>query len=468
MANQDYAGTPQDHNIASSAESPADPPYSGYAKAGCYGQRENALLTHVGPGTPCGEYMRRFWHPIALSSEVRDGPIKVRVLGEDLIVFQDQSGNIGLLHERCCHRGVSLQYGICESRGLRCCYHGWLFDADGTILEIPGEPSESKGVLNKLKNLRQGAYPTHEYKGLIFAYLGPPENRPEFPIFDTFDLDGHEMQPYARHYPCNWLQITENAMDPVHAVFLHVRATGPQFAETWGQLSVKKFHRRETGLYYTNARRVDDMIWVRLHEIILPNLTHAGAVMTMDGRTQKYFGRNTFTRWVVPVDDVNSRVIAWANFGNRTDPPREQWRTDVGIDIIEGGMPRNRSPKQSRDFPGDYEAFVGQGSIAVHDIENLSGSDRGVAMFRLAVRQGIKAVQRGEMPVHPNQLNPIAMPTYCGDTVLRIPRNGLDEEEELLAHSRKVIEIIRSGDHLTGQERDRVVIERLKAYEASQ
>ena len=143
------------------------------------------------------------------------------------------------------------------------------------------------------------------------------------------------MVPYAREYPCNWLQITENAMDPVHAVFLHARVSGPQFAESWGQMGVHEFHERESGLYYTNARRVGHNIWVRIHEVILPNLTHAGAVMSMDGETIKYFGRNSFTRWVVPVDDETTRVIAWANYGERTDPVRADWMVEAGIDELE-------------------------------------------------------------------------------------------------------------------------------------
>ena len=261
-ANLERGGSEQSSNGA----------YRGYERAHLFEARENEELTRVGPGTACGEYMRRFWHPVALSSEVQDDPTKIRILGETLVVYRDKSGTVGLLHEKCPHRGASLAYGVCETRGLRCCYHGWLFDADGTILDIPGEPRDSGAVQGKLKTLRQGAYRTREYKGLIFAYMGPSEGAPAFPIYDTLDLDVAETQRYARDYPCTWLQITENALDPVHAVFLHVRATGPQFAETWGQLSVKEYYKRETGLYYTNTR-----------------------------------------------------VIAWANFGERTDPPNSTW-----------------------------------------------------------------------------------------------------------------------------------------------
>jgi hypothetical protein len=245
------------------------------------------------------------------------------------------------------------------------------------------------------------------------------------------------MLPYARDYPCNWLQITENAMDPVHAVFLHARVTGPQFAETWGQMGVRDFHERETGLYYTNARRVGDNIWVRIHEIILPNLTHAGAVMSMDGGTPKYFGRNSFTRWVVPVDNQTTRVIAWANFGERTDPPRADWTSPAGIDVIESGERLDRSPEDAQRKPADFEAFVGQGPIAIHAREHLTASDRGVTMFRARLRS----------------------------TVLRAPAGDGDDQQRILQHSRAVMDIIRSGDRLKGEARDAHIIAKLKDLE---
>ena len=440
------------------------PAYCGYHHVAPLG--EDAELTHVMPGTPGGEYLRRFWHPVAMTSEVGDLPRLVRVLGEDLVLFRDGRGRFGLLHRHCTHRGASLEYAVCQERGLRCCYHGWVFDVDGTILETPGEPADSEAAAKLRRTLRQGAYPVREHRGLIFAYLGPPAGTPEFPVYDTFDIPGVEMRPYARDYPCNWLQITENAMDPVHAVFLHARVTGPQFAETWGQMGVREFHERAIGFYYTNARRVEDNIWVRIHEIVLPNLTHAGAVMSMDGRTAKYFGRNSFTRWVVPVDDGTTRVIAWANFGERTDPPRAEWMCPAGIDVIESGERMDRSAEEARRRPADYEAFVGQGRITVHAKEHMMASDRGVAMFRARLRSAIRALQSGEEPFQPGRMTQAPIPTYCGDTVMQAPRRA-DDVAFILQHSRRVIEAIRSGDRLKGEERDTHVIGRLRDLETS-
>ncbi len=161
-------------------------------------------LIRVGPGTPCGEYLRRFWQPVIRTEELGDLPRRVRILGEDLVVFRDRSGAIGLIERYCPHRGTSLEFGLIEDKGIRCCYHGWLFGVDGTILETPGEPADST-----LKDrLFHGAYPVHEHKGLIFAYMGPPEKQPAFPIFDTYDLPGYDL--VARPptvWECNWLQV---------------------------------------------------------------------------------------------------------------------------------------------------------------------------------------------------------------------------------------------------------------------
>ena len=144
-------------------------------------EREDELLTHVGPGTPCGEYMRRYWQPVAMSEELGDLPLLVRILDETLVLFRDGSGQVGLLHRHCAHRGASLEYGIVAERGIICCYHGWHYDVDGTLIRAGSEPEDSPIC----KRVVQGAYPAREHGGLIFAYLGPPELCPPLPVFDT-------------------------------------------------------------------------------------------------------------------------------------------------------------------------------------------------------------------------------------------------------------------------------------------
>ena len=427
-------------------------PYTGYEQTEM--PDEDAELTHVMPGSPGGEYLRRFWHPVALESEVTDIALPLRVLGEDLVLFRALDGSYGLLHRRCAHRGASLEYGKCEQRGLRCCYHGWLYATDGELLEAPGEPPDTP----LLRSVRQGAYPVEVNAGIVFAYLGPTAHRPAFPIYDTFDVPGTKRVPYVYHYPCNWLQVVENAMDPVHAVFLHTRNHGPSFSEAWGQLSVKEYYSVDEGFYYTNARRVGDNIWVRVHHVILPNMTQAGAVLSMDGKTLRYFGRPSFTRWVVPVDNENSRAIAWANFGNRSDAPREEWMTPRTIEIIEGAEPRDRTRAEALRKPGDYEAFTGQGRITRHAKEHLASSDKGVALFRRRLRSDIRALADGTPPRRASDRFEAPIPTYAGDNVLRVPPvEGADDAALILEVSREVARIIVSGDHLKGEARDSFV-----------
>src|SRR5881396_3179339 len=142
------------------------------------------LLTRTDPGTPCGEYLRRFWQPVAFARDLKDVPLRIRIMSEDLVIFRDRRGSVGLLQLNCAHRGTSLEYGLVSERGIRCCYHGWLYDVDGRILETPGEPASS----TIKQRFFQGAYPTREAAGLVFAYMGPPDKRPALPIYDTFSL----------------------------------------------------------------------------------------------------------------------------------------------------------------------------------------------------------------------------------------------------------------------------------------
>src|SRR5918996_377956 len=136
-------------------------------------------LTRVGPGTPCGELMRRYWQPVCLSAELRELPKRVRILGEDLIAFRDGQGRAGLLFFRCSHRGTSLEYGRVEEKGIRCCYHGWLYDVGGRCLEQPAEAADS----TLKEHIRHPAYKARELGGFVFAYIGP-QPAPLLPNYD--------------------------------------------------------------------------------------------------------------------------------------------------------------------------------------------------------------------------------------------------------------------------------------------
>jgi len=182
-------------------------------------REQNEYLTRVGPGTPGGALMRRYWHPIHTTAELREKPVtKVRILCEDLTLFRDRSGKLGLVQERCPHRQTSLSAGIPEPEGIRCCYHGWLFDAEGKCLEQPLEPQDSQYK----DKIRIKAYPVQEMGGLVWAYLGP-EPVPLLPRWDLFVRQRGFRQIIGHRLPCNWLQVMENRSDLGHAVYLHGR-----------------------------------------------------------------------------------------------------------------------------------------------------------------------------------------------------------------------------------------------------
>jgi phenylpropionate dioxygenase-like ring-hydroxylating dioxygenase large terminal subunit len=226
---------------------------------------EDTELTQVGPGTPCGEYLRRFWHPVITSAEVQDLPRRLRILGEDLVAFRDKSGALGLLELYCPHRGTSLEYGLVCDKGLQCCYHGWLFDVDGKILETPGEPPTA--ILKD--RLYHGAYPVIEYKGLVFAYMGPPDKQPAFPVLDTFDLPGYQTVARPGYiWPCNWLQVKENSMDPAHLAFLHTLPGSTGFTVDLAAWRVGLVE-TSAGMVYIDTRR-QDRVWVRVADFMLP------------------------------------------------------------------------------------------------------------------------------------------------------------------------------------------------------
>ena len=433
-------------------------PYDGYHRTGAGAHDE--LLTRVGPGTPAGEYLRRYWQPVGIARDLGDVPQLVRILGEDLVLFRDGSGRAGLVHRHCPHRRASLEFGVCEARGIRCCYHGWLFDVDGTILEIPGQPP---GVEERRRaSTRLGAYPVKEYKGLIFAYLGPPAAVPEFPVYDTLEMPDHEMVPYRAPFGCNWLQVQDAILDPLHTAFLHSRTSREQFSSGFGEIGEMAFYERPMNFLGAATRRVGDNVWVRVNELVLPNYTQAGAAFAADGTRRRYFGRTAFARWVVPIDDYRTTCFAWAIFGERCDPP--SCNTPEGPELIEQGERFDRPYEERQRFPADLEACEGMGAITEHEKEHLVPSDRGLLMYRRRLRELIGGLRDGTEPAHVTSFRPNPIPTYGGDTVLRIPPGG-DDRALLQQAGAAVMEIQFAEEDETGEARDRRVIEALKALE---
>ena len=181
-------------------------------------QEENSLLTQTGPGTPCGDLMRRYWQPVALTAELPAGanPMSVRIFSEDLALFRDAQGHPGLLGIHCSHRGTDLSYGRVENGGLRCLYHGWLYDIRGRVLEQPGEP----GGEAKREEIRHLAYPCREAGGVIFAYMGSGEP-PLLPNYEFLAVPEERRTVTKILVNCNYLQANEGNIDPVHLSFLH-------------------------------------------------------------------------------------------------------------------------------------------------------------------------------------------------------------------------------------------------------
>jgi len=390
---------------------------------------EDTELTHVGPDTACGEYMRRFWQPVCYSDDLRDLPLRVKILGEELVAFRDRGGAAGLLELHCPHRGTSLEFGLVGDKGIRCCYHGWLFDVDGTILETPGEPPTSR-----LKDrLFHGAYPIHEAHGILFAYLGPPEQKPAFPTYDSFVRPGFRVMPGQKYfYPCNWLQILENTMDAVHTAFLHTIVSGAVFTDEFGVLPELDFAETPVGIIYIATRRVGDNIWSRSVENVLPNLQQVAPIWET-GHNEHPFSGPMMSRWIVPLDNTNTMLIELRHVSETEGVITPDWWADRSI-MLPGQLGMD-TYEESQRRPGDFEAQVSQRPVAVHGLEHLGTTDRGITMFRNQIRRGIRAVKAGQDPQGIFHDGDVVIPTYCNDTVVRVPPARTPALDKQLMHA---------------------------------
>lgn len=350
-------------------------------------EAENALLTQVGPGTPGGEMLRRYWWPVGLSEDVRPGgaPRRVRLLGEDLVLFQNGEGQLGLVALHCSHRGTSLEYGRVEAAGIRCAYHGWLYDASGRCLEQPAEPADS----TYKERIQHPAYRVAALGGLVFAYLGP-EPAPLLPRYDLLlRHDGAQIVWNAGtpgHF--NWLQNVENAVDQAHLPFLH--------ASAYPSMAMKRpsvdWERTWYGIRATT--HIPGIPTEKVSLFIFPG--HNRFTGARVGRTPSH---NMVLR--VPRDDQWSDVYL-LNFFPNTD--RES--------LLPGDVER-----QIRELePGTYErvddgwwgvssrdqdlmAVETQGPVVDRGRENLASSDGGVLMLREMVRDAIEDVRQGRDPI---------------------------------------------------------------------
>ena len=333
---------------------------------------------------------------------------------------------------------------------------------NGSILEIPGHPEKIREVVKNKTSL--GAYPVKEYKGLIFAYLGPIDVMPEFPIYDTLELEGQTMVPYRADYTCNWIQVLDAILDPIHTSFLHSRMSRAQFSEGMAEIGELLFYQRDMSFLGTNVRRVDDNLWIRINELVLPNYTQAGAAFSADGTKPIYYGRTAFSRWVVPIDDETTTAFAWAVFGDRADP--HEYNTPEGPELIEQGELMDRPYDVRQRFPGDAEAVEGMGAIADQKMEHLVTSDTAIIQYRKKLRKLIRALENGEEPGHvvADFQNPV--PTYGGDTVLRVPADENDDSALMRDIGEKVMQMQFDVETIKGDDRDNRVIDNLKNLES--
>jgi nitrite reductase/ring-hydroxylating ferredoxin subunit len=444
---------------------------------------EDAELTHNGPGTPLGEYMRRFWQPVCMSEQLADVPHKIRIMGEDLIAFRDKSGRIGVMQRHCAHRGASLEFGIIARRGIRCAYHAFHYDVDGTLIDVPGEPD--KGARLR-KRVCQGAYPAFERDGLVFAYLGPPEQRPPFPEWDAFDQYADtRLKPFANVYPCNWLQIIENIADQIHTSTLHNPAMlfdgdppadldiGAFTLPSFSALPVLDFAeiRNGTSMAFIAGRRMgDDRVWWRINECTIPNITFH-AYLFEDGAAPRKFHRVSMVRWYVPVDDTNTILYGWRMFGKEVDPLQAGREDRVGwddIDFLEGQV-NNRPYEQQVRLPGDWEVIAGQRPIAIHALENPMTADAGVYLFRKLLRQALQGRNPGASPEAMHERATHGLPAHCytQNDVLCVRRRADESEDRKVIREigRRIIAATTEADGHVGEQRNRFMRDQLEAIE---
>ncbi|MGJ4927187.1 Rieske 2Fe-2S domain-containing protein [Bradyrhizobium sp. HKCCYLS2038] len=387
-------------------------------------KEQNDLITRIGLNAPAGKLMRMYWQPAALVDELAgERPVRaVKLLGQDFVLFKDEQGRYGLLDRDCPHRGADLAFGRLENGGLRCAFHGWLFDVDGACLETPAEPAGSP----LCQNVKQRSYPVVEKGGILWAWLGDGA-APAFPDLDCFTAPDTYTFAFKGLIECNWLQALEVGIDPAHASFLHrffededtSTAYGKQFrgASADSELPMTKVlreydrpiinvERTEYGLRIIALREIDaDRTHVRVTNQLFP---HA-FVIPMSTEM-------TITQWHVPVDDETCYWYAiFTSYGAPVD--RAKMRAQR-LELYE--LPEYRSRKnKGNDYGFDpreqaTETYTGMGSdINVHDQwavesmgriqdrtrEHLGQSDKAIIQYRRLLREQIETVARGETPM---------------------------------------------------------------------
>jgi 5,5'-dehydrodivanillate O-demethylase len=347
---------------------------------------KNQLLTQVGPETPIGQLLRRYWMPIAAVSEFDSRSIKpVRLMGEDLTLYKDLSGAWGLIDRHCPHRRADLSYGYVEACGLRCNYHGWRFDHTGQCVEQPFEDISAPDARFKDK-IHIKAYPVEARAGLLWAYLGP-QPAPLVPDWEPFSWENGFVQIVFADVPCNWLQCQENSIDPLHFEWMHMNWS-VRLNDRLGPYSPRhlklEFEEFDYGFLYRRIREgmsESDPMWSTGRVCLWPNALFPG----------DHF------EWRVPVDDENTLSVTWAF----TRVPREcEPYVQQSIPAWHGPVKDAETGRwiSSHIMNQDFVAWIGQGTIADRTQEHLGIGDRGVILLRQRFLDDLSAMAKGKDP----------------------------------------------------------------------
>ncbi len=350
---------------------------------------ENDMLTRVGPGTPAGELLRCYWLPVAVAGELSEkNPTRlVRILGEDLVLFRDLTGRVGLIADRCSHRGASLFYGRVEERGIACPYHGWLYDTQGSCLECPAEPADSKFHLT----VKHKAYPVQKFIGLYWTYMGA-KTAPLIPKYDVWVREDGARKIFVQpQLDCNWFQAMENSVDPAHLQILHqntaMRARTPVNTTRGFSDDIEKFEFYEFPQGIMKKRTYKNGS-IDEHPLIFPNILRQGNA----------------TQIRVPMDDTHTKVF-FVRFYPSEDGQVAREERDPEVEYVQ---PYKNPPDALHPFTRfkmdqvqaqDHMAWETQGPVADRTRERLATSDRGVVMLREVMKREIAKVQQGLDPL---------------------------------------------------------------------
>lgn len=382
-------------------------------------KEENDLLTRTNAGAPAGELLRRYWQPVALSEELPAGgaPRPVTIMGEELVLFRDEQGRPGLLGLHCSHRGTDLSYGRVEDGGLRCLYHGWLYDIRGCVLEQPGEP----GGGAQRDAIRHLAYPCREAGGVVFSYMGPGDP-PLLPNYEFLTVPEPQRTVTKIFYRCNYLQGNEGNIDPVHLSFLHrylnesqavykriVPGTETTDNALLGQdlAPIIEVEVTDYGLrVYTVRGAGSEKRYLRITNFIMPNLSAFGGSTVGEGYA---------VHWHVPIDDTShwKYVFMFNREKTISEELRQKHRADITPDyrLNRDGANRyqqDRDSMRTKTFTGmgfnfqAHDAFAteSQGRIQDRTAEHLVSSDKAIVASRKLLLSGIEDVRQGRDPRH--------------------------------------------------------------------